>query len=104
LIDPKKVGLTGYSATGLFVSSAITRAPDRFAAAALSNTNNGSLTDYFTYIDYGGPEFAKLAADVFAGARPYGEGLSKWIERAPGLAGQETARRSQPVANRAATL
>jgi hypothetical protein len=83
LIDPKKVGLTGYSATGLFVSNSITRAPDRFAAAALSNTDNGSLTDYFTYIDYGGPRFAKLAAEEFAGARPYGEGLSKWIERAP---------------------
>lgn len=60
-----------------------TRAPDRFAAAALSNTDNGSLTDYFTYIDYGDPRYAKLAADEFAGARPYGEGLSKWIERAP---------------------
>ena len=83
LIDPKKVGLTGYSATGLFVSSAITRAPDRFAAAALSNTDNGSLTDYFTYVDYLDPEYAKRTADIFAGARPYGDGLSKWIERAP---------------------
>ena len=83
LIDPKKVGLTGYSATGLFVSSAITRAPDRFAAAALSNTDNGSLTDYYTYIDYLGPGYAKYAADLFAGDRPYGPGLQKWIERAP---------------------
>jgi Prolyl oligopeptidase family len=83
LIDPKKVGLTGYSATGLFVSSAITRDPDRFAAAALSNTDNGSLTDYYTYIDYGGPGYAKYAGNLFAGARPYGDGLSKWIERAP---------------------
>jgi dienelactone hydrolase len=83
LIDPKKVGLTGYSATGLFVSNAITRAPDRFAAAALSNTDNGSLTDYYTYIDYGGPGYSKYAADLFAGDRPYGPGLQKWIERAP---------------------
>jgi hypothetical protein len=83
LIDPKKVGLTGYSATGLLVSNAITRAPNRFAAAALSNTDNGSLTDYYTYIDYLGPEYAKYTADIFAGARPYGEGLQKWIERAP---------------------
>jgi dienelactone hydrolase len=83
LIDPKKVGVTGYSATGLLVSNAITRAPDRFAAAALSNTDNGSLTDYYTYIDYLGPEYAKYTADIFAGARPYGEGLQKWIERAP---------------------
>lgn len=83
LIDPKKVGLTGYSATGLFVSNAITRAPDRFAAAALSNTDNGSLTNYYTYIDYLGPRYAKYAADLFAGDRPYGPGLQKWIERAP---------------------
>ena len=83
LIDPKKVGLTGYSATGLFVSNAITHAPDRFAAAALSNTDNGSLTNYYTYIDYLGPRYAKYAADLFAGDRPYGPGLQKWIERAP---------------------
>jgi dienelactone hydrolase len=83
LVNPTKVGITGYSATGLFVSNAITRAPDRFAAAALSNTDNGSLTDYYTYIDYGGPGFASYTADIFAGARPYGEGLQKWIERAP---------------------
>lgn len=83
LVDPKKVGITGYSATGLFVSNAITRAPNRFAAAALSNTDNGSLTDYYTYIDYLGPGYAKYTADIFAGARPYGEGLQRWIERAP---------------------
>jgi Prolyl oligopeptidase family len=85
LIDPKKVGATGYSATGLFVSSAITRAPERFAAAALSNTDNGSLTGYFGLIDNVNPEYSKLVAEEFAGARPYGEGLNKWIERAPGF-------------------
>ena len=85
LIDPKKVGATAYSATGLFVSSAITRAPERFAAAALSNTDNGSLTGYFGLIDNLNPEYPKLVAEEFAGARPYGEGLNKWIERAPGF-------------------
>jgi hypothetical protein len=85
LIDPKKVGATGYSATGLFVSSAITRAPERFVAAALSNTDNGSLSGYFGSVDNLNPEVPKLVAEEFAGARPYGEGLNKWIERAPGL-------------------
>jgi dipeptidyl aminopeptidase/acylaminoacyl peptidase len=83
LIDPKKVGLTGYSATGLFVSNALTRAPDRFAAAALSNTDPGSLTDYYTYIDYLRPDYARGDARVVADAKPYGEGLKLWMERAP---------------------
>jgi dienelactone hydrolase len=84
VIDPKKVGITGYSATGLFVANSITRAPERFSAAALSNTDPGSLTDYYSFIDYPDPEYAQHNAQVVVGgAKPYGEGLKLWLERAP---------------------
>ena len=83
IIDPKRVGITGYSHAGLLVSTAITGAPDRFAAAALSNTDNGSLMDYYTYLDAGN---MKLAADIDAGEKPYGRGIQAWLDRAPGFA------------------
>jgi dipeptidyl aminopeptidase/acylaminoacyl peptidase len=86
IIDPKKVGIVGYSRSGFWVSTAITRAPDRFAAAALTNTDNGSLTDYYTYVDYYSAEQLQKVANVFAGTKPYGEGLRQWLERAPGFA------------------
>ena len=85
LIDPTKVGITGYSRSGHRASAAITFAPDRFAAAFLSNTDPGSLSDYFTYVDYFSPDVVDLTAQIMAGAKPYGPGLQKWVERAPGF-------------------
>jgi dienelactone hydrolase len=85
LVDPKRVGITGYSSTGQYVAKAITLAPDRFAAAALANTDPGTLTGYETYIDYVMPQYAVKAAKSFAGEKPYGIGLQRWFERAPGF-------------------
>jgi dipeptidyl aminopeptidase/acylaminoacyl peptidase len=42
LVDPTRVGITGYSRAGGFVAKAITEAPERFAAAAVVNTDTGS--------------------------------------------------------------
>jgi hypothetical protein len=85
LVDSTKVGITGYSRSGFFVSKAITEAPERFAAAVVANADPGSVFGYYTYIDYELPNSAKRAADVFAGSSPYGEGLQNWIERSPGF-------------------
>jgi dipeptidyl aminopeptidase/acylaminoacyl peptidase len=85
LVDPAKVGITGYSRAGGFVAKAITEAPERFAAAAVVNTDPGSQFGYYTYIDYGFPNNSRRIADFFAGSLPYGSGLQNWIERAPGF-------------------
>ena len=58
LVDPTKVGITGYSRAGSFVARAITEAPERFAAAAVVNTDPGSQFGYYTYIDYSFPTTA----------------------------------------------
>jgi len=68
--------------------------PDRFAAAMIANADPGSLLRYDSYIDYATPTYAKNAADTFAGTLPYGEGLQKWLERAPGF---RTDRITAPV-------
>jgi dipeptidyl aminopeptidase/acylaminoacyl peptidase len=85
LVDPTKVGITGYSRSGFYVARAITDSPDRFAAAAIANADPGSLIGYETYIDYAMPTYAQNAANAFAGALPYGDGLKEWLERAPGF-------------------
>jgi dienelactone hydrolase len=83
LVDPTRVGITGYSRTAFYVSKTITDAPDRFAAAVVANGAAGSLIDYYTAIT-GGIDEDKWTG-LFAGAQPYGEGLDKWIANAPGL-------------------
>ena len=85
LVDAGKVGITGYSRAGAFVAKAITEAPERFAAAAVANTDPGSQFGYYTYIDYGFPTNSQRNADFFAGALPYGSGLRDWREHAPGF-------------------
>lgn len=84
-VDPVRVGVTGYSRTGTFVAKAITEAPDRFAAAAISNTAPGGLFEYYTFVDGRSPEDVHLLSEFWAGARPYGAGLQRWLERAPGF-------------------
>ena len=85
LVDPTKVGITGFSRAGGFVAKAITEAPERFAAAAVVNTDVGSQFGYYTSIDYGFPSNSRRIADFFAGSLPYGNGLKSWLERAPGF-------------------
>ena len=85
LVDPNKVGITGYSRAGGFVAKAITEAPDRFAAAAVVNTDPGSQFGYYTYIDYDFRGNSQRIADFFGGSLPYGAGLQNWLKRAPGF-------------------
>jgi dipeptidyl aminopeptidase/acylaminoacyl peptidase len=82
LVDPSKVGISGFSYAGWLVANAITRAPERFAAAELANSDPVTLTGYYEYV--GTPAAAEVAK-YYVGARPYGEGLKEWIERVPSL-------------------
>jgi len=83
LVDPQKVGITGFSRTAYYVSRAITDAPDRFAAAVVANGDAGSLFGYYSYI--GDPGGMKEWADFFGGGLPYGEALQSWLAHAPGF-------------------
>jgi dipeptidyl aminopeptidase/acylaminoacyl peptidase len=85
LVDPAKVGITGYSRRGFYVAKAITDAPDRFAAAVIANADPGTLVGYYTYVDYATPTYITGAAEAFAGVAPYGEGLQQWLQRTPGF-------------------
>lgn len=87
LIDRAKVGIAGYSFSGFLVSKAITTAPDRFAAAALANTDPGTMGTYFNYLDYATPDYIKSVGDLVGGGKPYGaQGLEQWTKNAPGFA------------------
>ncbi len=80
LVDPARVGISGYSYSGWLVATSITRAPQRFAAAEIANSDPVTLTGYYAYV---GTPVAKIAAESYVGARPYGEGMKTWLERAP---------------------
>lgn len=82
IVDPKRIGISGYSYSGWLVATSLARAPDRFAAAEIANSDPVTLTGYYEYV---GTPLAKADADFYVGARPYGDGLKDWIERVPSL-------------------
>ncbi len=80
-IDPEKVGITGYSESGLFTASSLVDAPDRFAAAVIANSDPLTITGYFSYVD--SPLHG--VTERLLGAAPLGQDLPTWIERSPSM-------------------
>ena len=81
IIDPHKVGITGYSASGLLATASLTNAPDRFAAALIANSDPLTITGYSSYVD----SPVQGVTELLLGATPYGEGLKDWLELSPAM-------------------
>lgn len=78
-IDPTRVGLMGYSATGWDVSYALAHSSFPYAAALTDDNKDGSyLQAAFTGWMYG-------TTEEMIGEAPFGEGLKAWIERSPAM-------------------
>ena len=82
IVDPEKVGISGFSFTGLTVASSIAQAPERFAAAVVANADPLTWTGYYSYVD--SPNHG-LVEEMFVGAPPIGDGLKVWLEKSPSL-------------------
>src|SRR6185437_11596155 len=81
-IDPKRVGIAGFSRSCLYVLEALTRNPGMYATAILFDGIMGSYTEYTQSVDVGQDEYARETRAMF-GAYPYGDGLQAWIKHAP---------------------
>ena len=81
LIDRDKVGLVGYSRTGLYVGDLITYSDYKFAAAITSDSYSLSTQTYLAgFGSSSSNELFKLTE-----ANPWGSTLDKWVERMPFL-------------------
>jgi len=81
LIDPKRVGIIGFSRTSYHVESALTQNPSLFAAASI---NDGVDESYMQYLLNGvdSPNSHSEAEQLYDTA-PFGKGLAAWIQEAP---------------------
>ncbi len=77
-IDPRRVGIIGFSFTCFHTLYALTHHPDLFAAASITDGNNMSYSQYL----FGEPE-GQRGAEATNGGIPWGEGLKSWVERSP---------------------
>lgn len=85
VVDPRKVGIAGMSRTGMYVITSLVRASDRFAAAVFADGDSGTLWTYLSIVDYWSADYLKSEEDFYAGVKPYGSGLERWIKDAPGF-------------------
>jgi dipeptidyl aminopeptidase/acylaminoacyl peptidase len=78
VIDPKRVGITGFSRTVYYTLYALTHRTSRFAVATIAD---GVFYGYIQYLMSGnyGSDNAQI------GAPPFGTGLGTWLTESPGF-------------------
>jgi hypothetical protein len=81
LIDPKKVGIIGFSATCPYVEYALIKAPNRFAAATIADGIDNSYMQAMLW----GTSNVGLQEQYrrINGVSPFGNGLKHWLQVAP---------------------
>lgn len=83
LVDPSRIGIEGFSRTSWYVEKALEHSPYRYKAALLIDGVDMSYVQNVLFAP-GAKEFTS-EADGANGAKPFGTGLSKWIENAAGF-------------------
>lgn len=81
LIDPSRVGIIGFSRTCYHVEAAMIKNPSLFAAATIAD---GVDQSYMQEMLFGVGSTSQNGVEIY-GAKPFGEGLRKWFDGAPGF-------------------
>jgi Prolyl oligopeptidase family len=84
LVDSDRVGLIGFSRTGLYVRYALTHSHYHFAAASVMDSNDGGYFQYLVFSN-SNPDFTEYDERINGGL-PFGAGANEWMERSPGFA------------------
>jgi len=82
MVDPRRIGIVGFSRTCSYVLAALTRSSLRFTAASITDGVNNGYLQYITRVDTAGNSIPQDAAGVI-GASPFGEGLQRWLSQSP---------------------
>src|SRR6202011_2223779 len=83
LIDRARVGIIGFSRSGLFVQYALTHSNDRFAAAALADISDAGYFLYLALLNLSSE--GATDSERINGGVPFGDGLASWIKNSPGF-------------------
>ena len=81
LIDSQRVGIIGFSRTSWYVESALVKDSERYAAASI---NDGVDQSYLQELLFYFNQEASEGRTIYGGD-PFGEGLIKWAQLAPGF-------------------
>ncbi len=101
-VDPDRIGITGFSITGLSVDYALTHSRYRFAAATLADCSDLGYFLYVSLANYN-PNYAQLMERVHGGP-PVGNTLHLWLDSGLDFGLEKTSTPLRLEVNRAATL
>jgi dipeptidyl aminopeptidase/acylaminoacyl peptidase len=80
LIDPKRVGIVGFSRTCWYVESALIDEPSLFVAASIIDGVDHSYMQAMLF----DPDHTSEGQEIYK-AKPFGDGLTEWTKLAPGF-------------------
>jgi dipeptidyl aminopeptidase/acylaminoacyl peptidase len=103
LVDPDKIGITGFSRTCFYVMEALTSGRIHFKAASITDGVNVGYLQYLTQVDRFSNAIAR-EGNAMIGASPFGTGLQEWIEKSPEFNMDKVQAPLQIVATRGAGL
>jgi len=79
LINPDRIGIAGFSRTCYHVESELIKNPLRFSAATIADGVDFSYLQHLLF-----SSTHRKGTEMY-GAAPFGEGLRKWVDNAPGF-------------------
>jgi dipeptidyl aminopeptidase/acylaminoacyl peptidase len=97
ILDRGRVGIIGFSRTGLYVNYMITHEGTHFAAAVVADGSDAGYSSYIQFLN--GAPYTASDSEFIIGGLPWGPAISLWLERSPEfrLAKVETPLLLQPL-------
>src|SRR5260370_2444593 len=81
IVDIKRVGIIGFSRTGLYVHYMLTHSEVHFAAAIVADGSDGGYSQYIQFLS--ASPYAASDSEAINGGTPFCEGISSWVKRTP---------------------
>lgn len=83
LVEVNRVGIIGFSRTGLAVEYALTHSKYHFAAASLADISDAGYFRYVALLN-NNPGFG-IDSEIANGGSPFGKGIKLWLKNSPGF-------------------
>jgi hypothetical protein len=81
ILDRERIGLIGFSRTGLYVHYLLTHSRMAFRAAVIADGSDGGYTQYLQFLN--AYPFTAADSEMINGGAPFGGGLLLWLRSSP---------------------
>ncbi|HMI50614.1 MAG TPA: hypothetical protein VK525_03820 [Candidatus Saccharimonadales bacterium] len=80
-LDRGRLGISGFSRTGLYVHYMLVHSKLHFAAAVVADFSDGGYSQYLQFLN--AHQFTAADSEMLNGGMPFGGGLIYWLRRSP---------------------